>query len=105
MAFVTLDKPAGKSLRGSMLRGLRFALDRLYLWSGYLAAASMVAILVITVVQIASAIGRVSIGWLCDALRNTARVLTWNAVVMIVACIGVVAALVVGFVMMRAKGA
>lgn len=66
MAFVTLDKPAGKSLRGSMLRGLRFALDRLYLWSGYLAAASMVAILVITTVQIATRYAGINIRGLSD---------------------------------------
>jgi MFS family permease len=42
---------------------------------------------VLTAVQIASAVGRIIIGWLCDALRNTARVLTWNALVMIAACV------------------
>lgn len=41
----------------------------------------------LTVVQIASAIGRVLVGWLADALHNTARVLTWNALAMLAACI------------------
>jgi MFS family permease len=41
----------------------------------------------LTVVQIASALGRVLLGWLCDALGNTARVLTFNAVLMLVTCI------------------
>ena len=42
---------------------------------------------VLTMVQIASAVGRVFMGWLCDALQNTARVLAWNAVVMVIACL------------------
>ena len=42
---------------------------------------------ILTVVQIASALGRVLLGWLCDALGNTARVLTFNAVLMLVTCI------------------
>ena len=42
---------------------------------------------VLTVVQIASAVGRVLVGWLCDALHNTARVLAWNAAVMLATCI------------------
>ena len=42
---------------------------------------------VLTAVQIASAVGRMTIGWLCDALQNTPRVLAWNAIVMVVACI------------------
>ena len=41
----------------------------------------------LTVVQIASALGRVIVGWLCDALRNTARVLSWNAAIMLVTCV------------------
>ncbi len=40
----------------------------------------------LTVVQIASAVGRVIVGWLCDALRNTARVLAWNAVILLLTC-------------------
>ena len=42
---------------------------------------------VLTVVQIASAVGRVLMGWLCDATRNTTRVLVWNAVIMLATCI------------------
>lgn len=41
----------------------------------------------LTVVQIASALGRVIVGWLCDALRNTSRVLSWNAAILLVTCI------------------
>ena len=41
-----------------------------------------------SVVQIASAVGRVIMGWLCDTLQNTALVLKWNASVLIVACAG-----------------
>jgi MFS family permease len=41
----------------------------------------------LTVVQVSSAVGRVLIGWLCDALGNTARVLAWNAAVMLATCI------------------
>ncbi len=40
----------------------------------------------LTVVQIASAVGRVLVGWLCDALGNTARVLACNAAVMLATC-------------------
>ncbi len=42
---------------------------------------------VLTAVQIASAVGRVAIGWLCDAMQNTARVLAWNALLMIATCV------------------
>ena len=42
---------------------------------------------ILTVVQISSAVGRVLIGWLCDALGNTARVLACNAVIMLATCI------------------
>lgn len=48
---------------------------------GLLAAGAM-----LTVVQLASAIGRVLLGWLCDALQDMPRVLAWNAVAMISAC-------------------
>ncbi len=66
MAFATLDEPAGKNLRGNVLRGLRLSLDRLYLWSGYLAAASMVAILAITMLQIATRYVGINIRGLSD---------------------------------------
>jgi MFS family permease len=36
----------------------------------------------LTMVQIANALGRVLVGWLADALRDTARVLAWNAALM-----------------------
>lgn len=41
----------------------------------------------LTVVQIASALGRLLLGWLCDTLGNTARVLTLNALLMLATCI------------------
>ena len=37
----------------------------------------------LTVVQIANALGRVLVGWVADALRNTARVLAWIAALMV----------------------
>lgn len=48
---------------------------------GLIAAGAM-----LTVVQIASAVGRVLMGWICDALQDTPRVLTWNAAMMIGVC-------------------
>ncbi len=41
---------------------------------------------ILTVVQVASALGRVLVGWLCDALGNTARVLNFNAMLMLATC-------------------
>ncbi len=41
----------------------------------------------LTVVQVASALGRVLLGWLCDALGDAGRVLTINAVAMLATCI------------------
>lgn len=42
---------------------------------------------ILTVVQISSGVGRVLVGWAADALRDTTRVLAWNAMLMIVICI------------------
>ena len=42
---------------------------------------------ILTVVQISSALGRVLVGWLADALRDTARVLAWNAALMLATCV------------------
>ncbi|HTE14536.1 MAG TPA: MFS transporter [Burkholderiales bacterium] len=42
---------------------------------------------ILTVVQISSAVGRVFVGWLADALHDTARVLAWNAALMFVTCV------------------
>jgi MFS family permease len=42
---------------------------------------------ILTVVQVASALGRVAVGWLSDALRNTALVLSWNAALMLLVCV------------------
>lgn len=42
---------------------------------------------ILTLVQVSSALGRVCVGWLADILRNTARVLSWNAAIMLMACI------------------
>jgi MFS family permease len=41
----------------------------------------------LTLVQISSALGRVFVGWLCDALHNTTLVLLWNAAIMLAICI------------------
>ena len=41
----------------------------------------------LTIVQIASALGRMIVGWSSDRLRNTSRVLAWNAMLMIAICI------------------
>ena len=54
MAFVTLDNSAGIERRWSMLRVTRRVLDAAYLWAAYLAAASMVVILLLTLSQIVS---------------------------------------------------
>ncbi len=40
---------------------------------------------VLTVVQVASAAGRVCIGWIVDRVQDTARVLAWNAAVVMLA--------------------
>ncbi len=41
----------------------------------------------LTVVQISSALGRVFVGWVSDALRNTPLVLSWNAAILLVTCV------------------
>ncbi len=41
----------------------------------------------LTVVQVSSAFGRVLVGWAADALRDTSRILTWNAVLMMLTCV------------------
>ncbi|HTD91753.1 MAG TPA: MFS transporter [Burkholderiales bacterium] len=41
----------------------------------------------LTLVQVASALGRVFAGWLADTLHDTARVLAWNAALMLATCI------------------
>ena len=42
---------------------------------------------ILTLVQISSALGRVFVGWLSDALHNTVLVLLWNAAIMLAICI------------------
>ena len=66
MAFATLVRSAKPDRLGSMLGGLRRVLDALYLCSAYLAAASMVAILCVTMVQIASRYANINIRGLSD---------------------------------------
>lgn len=51
----------------------------------------VVAGTVLTVVQVASAGGRVLIGWIVDRVQNTARVLAWNAAVLILAALAALA--------------
>lgn len=46
---------------------------------------------VLTVVQAASAGGRVLIGWIVDRVQDTARVLAWNAAVVVLAAIAALA--------------
>lgn len=46
---------------------------------------------VLTVVQAASAGGRVLIGWIVDRVQNTARVLAWNAAVVMLAALAALA--------------
>ena len=46
---------------------------------------------VLTVVQIASAGGRVLIGWIVDRVQDTARVLAWNAAALMLAAIAALA--------------
>ncbi len=46
---------------------------------------------VLTVVQVASAGGRVLIGWIVDRVRNTARVLAWNAALVMFAALAALA--------------
>lgn len=41
----------------------------------------------LTVVQVANALGRVIVGWLCDATKDTPRVLAWNTVLLFITCI------------------
>jgi len=48
----------------------------------------VVAGTVLTVVQMASAVGRVLIGWIADRVGDTARVLAWNAGLLTVITIG-----------------
>ncbi len=51
----------------------------------------VVAGTVLTVVQVASAAGRIVIGWIVDRVGNTARVLAWNAGVLILTTIAALA--------------
>ena len=51
----------------------------------------VVAGTVLTVVQIASAGGRVLIGWIVDRVQDTARVLAWNAAVLMLGAIAALA--------------
>ena len=46
---------------------------------------------VLTVVQVASAAGRVIIGWIADRVGDTARVLAWNAALLIVCSVAALA--------------
>lgn len=66
MAFATLETNAQTEGRDSLMRGLRRVIDALYLWSGYLAAACMMAILVVTMVQIVTRYAGFNIRGLSD---------------------------------------
>lgn len=66
MAFATLEDSARTDGRDRLMGATRRTLDAVYLWSGYLAAASMVAILVITMVQIVTRYAGINIRGLSD---------------------------------------
>ncbi len=66
MAFATLEHTVRPDGRDNLMRGVRRALDAVYLWSGYLAAACMFGILAITMVQIATRYAGFSIRGLSD---------------------------------------
>ncbi len=66
MAFAALERSNDNARWSVMLRGLRRGLDAAYLWAGYLAAASMVMILVITMVQIVTRYAGINIRGLSD---------------------------------------
>jgi TRAP-type C4-dicarboxylate transport system permease small subunit len=67
MAFVTIEEPAAAiGSRWNMLKVVRRVLDAAYLWSAYLAAASMVVILLLTLLQIVSRYLGISIRGLSD---------------------------------------
>lgn len=66
MAFATLESPAASKTRSSAIGTLRRSLDALYAGCGYLAAASMAGILVITMLQVATRYFHVSITGLSE---------------------------------------
>jgi TRAP-type C4-dicarboxylate transport system permease small subunit len=66
MAFATTEEPAERHQRSNIMKVLRATLDGLYRWSGYLAAASMVAILAVTVLQIVTRYAGINIRGLSD---------------------------------------
>lgn len=72
----------------------------LFCWAQFCVAAYTVVVCVkvfemsllaagamLTVVQVANALGRLAVGWLCDAMREAARVLAWNAALMAITCV------------------
>lgn len=66
MAFATLESSASPKARNSMLVTLRKSLDAVYSACGYLAAASMAGILLITMLQVATRYFHVSISGLSE---------------------------------------
>lgn len=66
MAFATLESSTGIERRWNMLSAARRVLDTAYLWAAYLAMASMVIILLLTLTQIASRYLGISIRGLSD---------------------------------------
>ena len=66
MAFAALEGSAHSAKGRSMVRVARRVLDTAYLWAAYLAAASMVVILLLTLTQIVSRYLGISIRGLSD---------------------------------------
>ncbi len=66
MAYAALDRaPAGRKTY-PLLAMMRRALDKTYLWSAYLAAASMVMVLLVTLAQIVTRYAHVTVTGLSD---------------------------------------
>jgi TRAP-type C4-dicarboxylate transport system permease small subunit len=66
MAALASSRPVSNSTAGGVIGAMRRGLDGLYLLSGYLAAASMVAILGLTVAQVAGRLIGVNLRGLTD---------------------------------------
>jgi TRAP-type C4-dicarboxylate transport system permease small subunit len=66
MAFATIDRPGQAAAYDATVQRVRRVLDLIYLWSGYLAAASMVTILVLTLSQMATRYAGVNVRGLSD---------------------------------------
>lgn len=66
MAFAALDTAPARRATYSWVMVVRRVLDALYLWSAYLAAASMVMVLLITIAQIITRYAHITVTGLSD---------------------------------------